>query len=137
MLINVININISKLWQSNLWIYVSWQTHNLLFIFPKIFTQNFPHKTSCTCIIFEFKEFAYFCIFSIRRFCHFVVNLRYFDLFIMIVICASSIALATEDPVKDNSFRNTILDYFDIVFTVVFTVEMILKVRFYEKVLGK
>ncbi|XP_078326091.1 voltage-dependent calcium channel type A subunit alpha-1-like isoform X20 [Crassostrea virginica] len=64
----------------------------------------------------------------IRRFCHFVVNLRYFDLFIMIVICASSFALATEEPVNEKAFRNQILNYFDYVFTVVFTVEMILKV---------
>ena len=64
----------------------------------------------------------------VRRFCHFVVNLRYFDLFIMIVICASSIALAAEDPVNEHSDRNTILNYFDYVFTGVFTVEMLLKV---------
>ncbi|XP_076093874.1 voltage-dependent calcium channel type A subunit alpha-1-like isoform X10 [Mytilus galloprovincialis] len=64
----------------------------------------------------------------VRRFCHFVVNLRYFDLFIMIVICASSIALATEEPVKEDAFRNKILNYFDYVFTVVFTIEMILKI---------
>lgn len=67
-------------------------------------------------------------IFRIRRFCHFVVNLRYFDLFIMIVICASSFALATEEPVNEDAFRNKILNYFDYVFTIVFTVEMILKV---------
>lgn len=66
--------------------------------------------------------------FRIRRFCHFVVNLRYFDLFIMIVICASSFALATEEPVNEDAFRNKILNYFDYVFTIVFTVEMILKV---------
>ncbi|VDL95825.1 unnamed protein product [Schistocephalus solidus] len=65
---------------------------------------------------------------SIRRFCHFVVNLRYFDLFIMIVICASSIALATEDPVAENSTRNKILEHFDYAFTGVFTVEMVLKI---------
>ncbi|KAL8580522.1 hypothetical protein ACOMHN_054677 [Nucella lapillus] len=64
----------------------------------------------------------------IRRFCHFVVNLRYFDLFIMIVICASSVALAAEDPVREDSQRNEILNYFDYVFTGVFTIEMILKI---------
>lgn len=64
----------------------------------------------------------------VRRFCHFVVSLRYFDLFIMIVICASSIALAAEDPVLENSECNKILNRFDYVFTGVFTVEMILKV---------
>ena len=56
------------------------------------------------------------------------MNLRYFDLFIMIVICASSIALAAEDPVEEHSPRNRILNAFDFVFTGVFTVEMVLKV---------
>ena len=69
------------------------------------------------------------CLRSVRRFCHFVVNLRYFDLFIMIVICASSVALAAEDPVLEHSFRNFVLNYFDYVFTGVFAVEMVLKVR--------
>ena len=46
----------------------------------------------------------------------------------MIVICASSIALAAEDPVHENSPRNRILNGFDFVFTGVFTVEMVLKV---------
>lgn len=58
------------------------------------------------------------------------MNLRYFDLFIMIVICASSIALAAEDPVDENSDKNRILNYFDYVFTGVFTIEMVLKVGF-------
>ncbi|GAA54580.1 voltage-dependent calcium channel type A subunit alpha-1 [Clonorchis sinensis] len=65
---------------------------------------------------------------AIRRFCHFVVNLRYFDLFIMIVICASSIALAAEDPVWEHSSRNAILEHFDYAFTGVFTIELVLKV---------
>jgi len=47
----------------------------------------------------------------------------------MIVICASSIALAAEDPVHEHSPRNRILNTFDFVFTGVFTVEMVLKVR--------
>ena len=46
----------------------------------------------------------------------------------MIVICASSIALAAEDPVLENSECNKILNRFDYVFTGVFTVEMMLKV---------
>lgn len=47
----------------------------------------------------------------------------------MIVICASSIALAAEDPVSENARRNTILEHFDYAFTGVFTVELVLKVR--------
>ncbi|VDL99025.1 unnamed protein product [Schistocephalus solidus] len=80
-------------------------------------------------IVFEI--LAPFCPSSLnrfRRFCHFVVNLRYFDLFIMIVIASSSISLAAEDPVNENSNRNIILEYFDHAFTCVFTIEMILKV---------
>ncbi|XP_022652390.1 voltage-dependent calcium channel type A subunit alpha-1-like isoform X3 [Varroa destructor] len=64
----------------------------------------------------------------VRRAAHFVVNLAYFDLFIMITISMSSIALAAEDPVEEESASNKILNYFDYAFTGVFTVEMILKV---------
>ncbi|XP_011879619.1 PREDICTED: voltage-dependent calcium channel type A subunit alpha-1-like isoform X4 [Vollenhovia emeryi] len=64
----------------------------------------------------------------IRRAAHWVVNLRYFDFFIMVVISLSSIALAAEDPVWEHAPRNTILNYFDYAFTGVFTVEMVLKI---------
>lgn len=64
----------------------------------------------------------------IRRGAHWVVNLRYFDFFIMIVICLSSIALACEDPVDEDSEKNQYLNYFDYGFTCVFTLEFLLKV---------
>ncbi|XP_028169286.1 voltage-dependent calcium channel type A subunit alpha-1 [Ostrinia furnacalis] len=64
----------------------------------------------------------------IRRGAHWVVNLRYFDFFIMIVICLSSAALAAEDPVFEGSERNKVLNWFDYAFTGVFTVEMLLKI---------
>ncbi|XP_033611778.1 voltage-dependent calcium channel type A subunit alpha-1 isoform X2 [Cryptotermes secundus] len=64
----------------------------------------------------------------VRRGAHYVVNMKYFDFFIMIVISLSSIALAAEDPVDEESTRNTILEYFDYAFTCVFTIEMILKI---------
>ncbi|XP_023245623.1 voltage-dependent calcium channel type A subunit alpha-1 [Copidosoma floridanum] len=64
----------------------------------------------------------------VRRGAHWVVNLRYFDFFIMVVISLSSIALAAEDPVNDSNPRNTILNYFDYAFTCVFTIEMLLKI---------
>lgn len=47
----------------------------------------------------------------------------------MIVICLSSISLAAEDPVHENSRRNLILNYLDYAFTGVFTVELFLKVH--------
>jgi hypothetical protein len=46
----------------------------------------------------------------------------------MIVICLSSISLAAEDPVNENSRRNLILNYLDYAFTCVFTIELLLKV---------
>ncbi|CAG9110110.1 unnamed protein product [Plutella xylostella] len=64
----------------------------------------------------------------IRRGAHWVVNLKYFDFFIMLVICMSSVALAAEDPVDEESERNQILNYFDYAFTCVFTIEMLLKI---------
>lgn len=45
---------------------------------------------------------------SIRRICHYVVTLRYFEMTILLVIVASSIALAAEDPVCTNSDRNKV-----------------------------
>ncbi|XP_023195929.1 voltage-dependent R-type calcium channel subunit alpha-1E isoform X2 [Xiphophorus maculatus] len=62
-----------------------------------------------------------------RRACHYVVNLRYFEMCILLVIAASSIALAAEDPVATSSDWNKVLRYFDYVFTGVFTFEMIIK----------
>ena len=63
----------------------------------------------------------------IRQAVHELVTYKYFDMFIMIVISASSVALATEDPIDENSRRNQILNYLDYGFTIVFAIEMTLK----------
>ncbi|KAJ8339453.1 hypothetical protein SKAU_G00362390 [Synaphobranchus kaupii] len=63
----------------------------------------------------------------VRRLCHYVVNLRYFEMCILVVITMSSIALAAEDPVQANAPRNNVLKYLDYVFTGVFTFEMVIK----------
>ncbi|XP_055550029.1 voltage-dependent calcium channel type A subunit alpha-1-like isoform X9 [Wyeomyia smithii] len=63
-----------------------------------------------------------------RRAAHWVVNLRYFDFFIMIVISLSSIALAAEDPVQEDAPRNLVLNNVDYAFTCVFAIELLLKV---------
>ncbi|XP_043941319.1 voltage-dependent R-type calcium channel subunit alpha-1E-like isoform X1 [Protopterus annectens] len=63
----------------------------------------------------------------VRKVCHYIVSLRYFEMCILLVIAASSIALAAEDPVATNSERNRVLRYFDYVFTGVFTFEMVIK----------
>lgn len=46
----------------------------------------------------------------------------------MVVISLSSIALACEDPVEEESPRNNFLNGIDYAFTGVFTIEMLLKV---------
>lgn len=46
----------------------------------------------------------------------------------MLIIILSSVALAAEDPISDNSEWNHYLDVVDNVFTVIFAIEMILKV---------
>ena len=66
----------------------------------------------------------------IRIFVHGIVTIPCFDTFIMIIIILSSIALAAEDPVQEQSQRNHILTYFDYVFTGIFAIEMLLKVIF-------
>nr|XP_006819159.1 PREDICTED: voltage-dependent P/Q-type calcium channel subunit alpha-1A-like [Saccoglossus kowalevskii] len=63
-----------------------------------------------------------------RRGVHYICSLRYFEFFIMAVIAMSSIALAAEDPVDPNNFRNQILEYFDFAFTAIFALEMTMKI---------
>jgi hypothetical protein len=56
------------------------------------------------------------------------VTKKLFDMFIMLVIVLSSIALASEDPVDEDSPRNLLLGYADYGFTAIFTLECTLKV---------
>lgn len=79
--------------------------------------------------------FSSFFIFShtnrFRIFCHWVCNHSLFSNVILVCILISSGMLAAEDPLRSDSQRNTILNYFDIFFTSVFTVEICLKVTAY------
>ena len=54
---------------------------------------------------------------------------KLFDNFIMFVILISSISLASEDPVNEDSPRNWYLGIADYFFTAIFTFEVCLKVR--------
>ena len=54
---------------------------------------------------------------------------RLFAAFILICILASSLALAIEDPYNTDSKRNDVLNIFDIIFTTIFGIEMVIKVR--------
>jgi voltage-dependent calcium channel N type alpha-1B len=72
---------------------------------------------------------------SFRVAIHSVVTFPLFDVFIMLVIIASSIALAAEDPVNAVSLWNQKLVYFDYGFTCVFAVEVFLKIIDYGVIL--
>ncbi|KAK4809240.1 hypothetical protein QYF61_012893 [Mycteria americana] len=86
-------------------------------------------------------EASSFFIFSptnkFRMLCHRIVNATWFTNFILLFILLSSISLAAEDPIRAVSFRNQILGYFDIGFTSVFTVEIVLKMTAYGAFLHK
>ncbi|NXH06174.1 CAC1S protein, partial [Loxia leucoptera] len=86
-------------------------------------------------------EASSFFIFSptnkFRVLCHRTVNATWFTNFILLFILLSSISLAAEDPIRAESFRNQILGYFDIGFTSVFTVEIVLKMTTYGAFLHK
>ncbi|XP_036058116.1 voltage-dependent L-type calcium channel subunit alpha-1S [Onychomys torridus] len=86
-------------------------------------------------------EASSFFIFSptnkIRVLCHRIVNATWFTNFILLFILLSSAALAAEDPIRAESMRNQILEYFDYVFTAVFTVEIVLKMTTYGAFLHK
>ncbi|XP_069956884.1 muscle calcium channel subunit alpha-1 isoform X13 [Cherax quadricarinatus] len=72
-----------------------------------------------------------------RVFCHAICNHSLFSNVILVCILISSGMLAAEDPLRSDSQRNTILNYFDIFFTSVFTVEIFLKVVSYGFILHK
>ncbi|XP_036435156.1 calcium channel, voltage-dependent, L type, alpha 1S subunit, b [Colossoma macropomum] len=72
-----------------------------------------------------------------RKLCHRFINATPFTNFILLLILLSSISLAAEDPIDPKSFRNKILAYADIVFTTVFTIEILLKMMVYGAILHK
>lgn len=86
-------------------------------------------------------EASAFFIFSptnkIRVLCHRIINATTFTNFILLFILLSSISLAAEDPIQPESFRNKVLSKLDIVFTVIFTTEIVLKMTTYGAFLHK
>ncbi|XP_076859258.1 calcium channel, voltage-dependent, L type, alpha 1D subunit, a isoform X2 [Brachyhypopomus gauderio] len=73
----------------------------------------------------------------IRVFCHATINHPVFTGFILIFIMISSMSLAVEDPVRSMSPRNIALGYADVVFTIVFTTEIVLKMMTFGAILHK
>ncbi|XP_028853746.1 calcium channel, voltage-dependent, L type, alpha 1S subunit, a [Denticeps clupeoides] len=72
-----------------------------------------------------------------RKLCHRIINATTFTNIILLFILLSSISLAAEDPIDPMSFRNKVLAYADIVFTSVFTAEIVLKMTVYGAILHK
>jgi len=76
-------------------------------------------------------KFTSFFLFShenrFRVLCHQIINHRYFSNFVLGCILMSSAMLAAEDPIVERSYRNLILNYFDVGFTTIFTIEIGLK----------
>ncbi|CAN9512133.1 unnamed protein product [Ophioblennius macclurei] len=72
-----------------------------------------------------------------RKLCHRIINATSFTNIILLFILLSSISLAAEDPIDPMSFRNQVLASADIVFTSVFTAEIVLKMTTYGAILHK
>ncbi|XP_032822459.1 voltage-dependent L-type calcium channel subunit alpha-1D isoform X4 [Petromyzon marinus] len=86
-------------------------------------------------------EGSAFFIFSstnpVRVCCHRLIHHHIFTNLILAMIMLSSVSLAAEDPIRNHSFRNNILGYFDYAFTAIFTVEILLKMTSYGAFLHK
>ncbi|KAK7582611.1 hypothetical protein V9T40_014056 [Parthenolecanium corni] len=63
----------------------------------------------------------------IRIMCHKIINHTYFTNIILVCILVSSALLAAEDPTGNDASRAGILQVFDNIFTIVFTIEIGLK----------
>ncbi|XP_003448283.1 calcium channel, voltage-dependent, L type, alpha 1S subunit, b isoform X2 [Oreochromis niloticus] len=72
-----------------------------------------------------------------RKLCYKIINASSFTNLILLFILLSSISLAAEDPIDPKSYRNQILAYADIVFTSVFTIEIVLKMTVYGAFMHK
>lgn len=65
---------------------------------------------------------------KLRRLCHWIVNLRHFDNFILFIILLSCIMQMFQDPVTLDSDNNKFIEYLEYGVTVIFCAEMCLKV---------
>uniref|UniRef100_T1E1N8 Voltage-dependent L-type calcium channel subunit alpha n=1 Tax=Cupiennius salei TaxID=6928 RepID=T1E1N8_CUPSA len=91
--------------------------------------------------ILPIPPYSSFFVFSptnkLRVLCHKTINHSYFGNMVLACILISSAMLAAEDPLSSDTPRNKILNYFDIFFTSVFTVEITLKAITYGLIFHK
>ncbi|RWS32012.1 voltage-gated calcium channel-like protein [Leptotrombidium deliense] len=74
---------------------------------------------------------------KIRVFCNKIICHSYFGNIILVCIMISSGMLAAEDPLDRDPYRKDLLEKFDKFFTIVFVIEIILKVIVYGAILHK
>ena len=73
-----------------------------------------------------------------RRLCFQIVDTREFDLLVTVLIVLSSVFLALDNPLVDpNSMRIRWIKKFDVIFTIIFLMEMVAKIFAYGFVLEK
>lgn len=96
---------------------------NGLLFFGFCISLTLPH---CSWFFFELHN----CIICprFRVLCWKICNHSYFGNVILACILISSAMLAAEDPLNATSKRNQVLNYFDYIFTSVFTIEILIKV---------
>ncbi|CAH1103425.1 unnamed protein product [Psylliodes chrysocephalus] len=70
-----------------------------------------------------------------RVFCHWLCNHSYFSNMILVCIMVSSALLAVEDPIDSESETNKVLSTFDVFFTIIFSIELMLKTIAYGCIL--
>merc|ERR1719376_112808 len=79
----------------------------------------------------QMPESSSFFVFSFtnrfRKVCYNITNNKYFNNCVFVCIMLSSLALALEQPLMQQSTLNKVLDKIDYVFTTIFTMEIILK----------
>ena len=68
----------------------------------------------------------------IRKFCSTIVSHKIFEAIIIILICVSTLTLAFENPLQDpNSEKMQHIKMIDLVMTIIFTIEAVLKIISY------
>eukprot|EP00794_Sanderia_malayensis_P016249 gene16249-17890_t len=73
----------------------------------------------------------------LRKFTHWLVNMKHFDNFILGCILISSALLAVEDTINEDSKTNQVLLYLDCIFTSIFALEVLIKLINYGAILHK
>lgn len=92
--------------KANLMVPMSADRHQLYIAFQHCWSVGRDKNSEATAGTYFFFLGLFFL--RVRRLCHYIVTLRYFEMSILVVIAMSSIALAAEDPVWTNAPRNNV-----------------------------